>query len=1411
MNSKEINSRLNGSNLMNNNMNNNYRIESNSGLKASTLRNNKTMNNKYRITIQDTPVQNTSKSYVETPRMRRSTRLSEIKSGLKESALSNNKTMNNDYRTTIMDVETPRMRRSTCLSEIKSGLKESALSNNKTMNNNRTYILDESVPDIGVPTLNPTPFRRIVRSLRDTAKKAANTAKRKWNKYYDWLSTYVPPNSLKGSALRNNNIMDESVPDIGVPTLSPTPFRRRVQSLKETSRKVVNKVKKKWNDFHDWIIDYVPPAIRVNPSSAIEKLKNHIRKLYQQSPDFTPVEKKAAKGYFKTFTIPGNEYKDPKLYLTDVTHTTTRLIESNLNKGTKVKVALHCEMVRVDPDTKEDVYTTCYFNSNLKTIIQKDTVTGEYRVMSNEILENVANFQRRGSGWIFRKVLSMYIHLNKYEPLSGSSYIPLPKVLQSKGAIINVLNKKDNECFKWAVTSALYPAEKHPERQTKYIENSEKFNWDGINFPASFKDIDNFEKLNPSVSVNVFGYEKEVYPLRITKRANDKTINLLLISERENQHYCWIKNMSRLLTSQISKHRTRRFYCLRCLNSFYTAESLEKHDLYCSNHDVVKVELPNEENNTLSFNNYNKSMRVPFVVYADFEAFTQKLDDDKPRDNNSSYTAQYEKHSPSGFCYYIKCSFDESYDQKVMYTKRSEDEDVSQIFVERLEYDIRRLYHRYYKFPKKMFLTEEDLDKFDKATKCHICDKPLGKDRVRDHCHLTGKFRGAAHNGCNINYKIPKFFPVIFHNLSGYDSHLFIKNLGTTGGNISCIPNNEEKYMSFTKQIIVDTFNKDGKDIDVKRDIRFIDSFKFMACGLSSLVDNLDEYPILSKHFEGRQLELLGRKGVYPYEYMDRLSKLAEKQLPPINRFYSHLSDEGISEDDYQHAQNVWEEFKIKSMRGYHDLYLESDVLLLADVFENFRNVCLTNYKLDPAWYFTSPGIAWDAALKMTGVELELLTDPDMLLMIEKGVRGGVSMISKRHGKANNKYMGEEYDPSQPSKYITYLDANNLYGWAMSKPLPISNFKWMKNLHNWRNRPCILEVDLEYPEELHDLHNEYPLAPESLNVGNVDKLIPNLMNKERYVLHRDNLLLYESLGIKIKKIHRGITFVESPWLKEYIDLNTGLRAKATNTFEKDFFKLMNNSVFGKTMENIRNRVDIKLITNEKEAKKLISKPNFHHRTIFTENLIAVHMKKTKVYYNKPIYLGMCILDLSKTLMYDFHYNYIKKKYGEGANLLFTDTDSLAYEIDTEDFYKDINPDVERLFDTSNYPANHESGIKVGTNKKVPGMFKDEAGGKQILEFVGLRAKLYSYRMKDYEEKKCKGVKKAVVRKSIKFEDYKKCLLDGQAIHRTMNIIRSHQHEIYSERVNKVALSREDDKRIILEDGIHTLAHGHHKS
>ena len=247
------------------------------------------------------------------------------------------------------------------------------------------------------------------------------------------------------------------------------------------------------------------------------------------------------------------------------------------------------------------------------------------------------------------------------------------------------------------------------------------------------------------------------------------------------------------------------------------------------------------------------------------------------------------------------------------------------------------------------------------------------------------------------------------------------------------------------------------------------------------------------------------------------------------------------------------------------------------------------------------------------------------------------------------------------------------------------------------------------------------------------------------------------------------------------------------------------------MENIRKRVNIKLVNNKEKGEKLSAKPNFNHCNIFCENIIAIHMKKTKLLFKKPVYLGMCILDLSKTLMYDFHYNYIKPKYGGKAKLLFTDTDSLMYEIETEDFYKDISADVKDRFDTSDYPLNHPSGIPSGFNKKVLGMFKDEAAGGVIDEFVGLRAKLYSYKMfKGEESKKCKGVKKSVIKKTITHQDYKKYLFTGKEQLRKMNIIRSHRHEVYTEEVNKVALDRTDDKRHILEDGIHTLALEHYR-
>ena len=369
-------------------------------------------------------------------------------------------------------------------------------------------------------------------------------------------------------------------------------------------------------------------------------------------------------------------------------------------------------------------------------------------------------------------------------------------------------------------------------------------------------------------------------------------------------------------------------------------------------------------------------------------------------------------------------------------------------------------------------------------------------------------------------------------------------------------------------------------------------------------------------------------------------------------------------------------------------------------------------------------------------------------MMFEKGIRGGISHISKRYAEANNKYM-ENYDPDKPCTYIQYLDANNLYGWAMSQPLPTSGFKWMKNLtvdsvikilekeqarqqKNEKYSPhgFVFEVDLEYPSELWQKHNDYPLAPERINIDGVEKLICHFKPRKNYVVHFVNLMQYLEMGMILTAVHRGMSFNQSPWMEPYIRKTTELRKCANHSFEKDFFKLMNNSVFGKTIENIRKRQNIKLVDDRAKALKLSSRPNFDRATIFDQNLVAIHMKKTEVYFNKPIYVGQAILDLSKTLMYDFHHNYMLEKYPESAELLFTDTDSLMYHFQTDDFYSDIENNIEDKFDTSDYPPDHKSGIKTGVNKKVIGMFKDEVAGKQITHFVGLRPKLYSFKIEE---------------------------------------------------------------------------------
>ncbi|XP_060861776.1 uncharacterized protein LOC132938774 [Metopolophium dirhodum] len=619
---------------------------------------------------------------------------------------------------------------------------------------------------------------------------------------------------------------------------------------------------------------------------------------------------------------------------------------------------------------------------------------------------------------------------------------------------------------------------------------------------------------------------------------------------------------------------------------------------------------------------------------------------------------------------------------------------------------------------------------------------------------------------CNFQITNPSFIPIFFHNLS-YDSHFIIRELGCDDQNIHVIPNSSEKYISFSKEIAP------------KFSIKFVDTFRFMSESLSKLAENLSEdksrFRETLKIFSAEALDLVTRKGVFPYEYVDNWSKLDDTFLPSKLEFYNSLTDEKISDEDYIHAKNVWHTFDIKTLGEYSDLYLKTDVSILADVFENFRDLCLSTLELDPAHYMTAPGFAFDCMLKYTKVKLSRLKEYNMLLFFEKSIRGGICQSTKRYVKANIPNIeGLDYNANEPITWITYLDCVNLYGKSMLTELPFKDFEWVDDLNIDVTKIAddsevgyILDVDIEYPKHLHKYHNDFPFLPfnECPPNSKVEKLLTTLSPKKNYIVHYKNLKQAISHGLKVVKIHRAIRFSQSKWMASYIKLCTSMRVQAKNEFEKDFWKLLINSVFGKCMENVRARTSIKLVSSEQKARKLMAKTSFKDRTIYSKNLMAIHQHKETIKFDKAIYVGFAILDVSKTFMYDFHYNVMKKRYGTKISSLYSDTDSLIYAIQTTHFFDDLKNSLLPYFDTSNYPKDHCCFSEI--HKNQPGFFKDEMKGIIIKEF-------------------------------------------DEQTHRKMNFIQSNKHVVHSKTMSKLVLSANDDKRYIMDDGINTLAYGHYK-
>ena len=880
---------------------------------------------------------------------------------------------------------------------------------------------------------------------------------------------------------------------------------------------------------------------------------------------------------------------------------------------------------------------------------------------------------------------------------------------------------------------------------------------------------------------------------------------------------------------------------------------LLKHKPKCENNDITTIKTSNESH--LYWKKHFHKNPLYFRIYADFEA-------DNERDNSivGDKTINIYKQNPVLNGYHIVSELEDVL--KSGYHKSPLGYNNVDWFVDEVIKLENKMAFYFKNTQKDIIMTDEDDEEYRNDNVCRFCEKEIITDKVRDHCHLTGKYRGPAHNTCNINVaqKQSNFIPFLFHNYSGYDNHMFFKKLVDKKNDkvdFDIIPKTNEEYISVTYGCI-----------------RFIDSYRFLSSGLDKLLSNLvdnsnkklkdfkeeiadnndeilnivnkieeadrtikdlkKDYPEEIECLEEALLNYMGendlkilktgfpdkwkyltKKLAYPYEYFNCIDDY-QKPVDNLKKedFFSKLKNKCPDDDERERTMDIIRRFNIKNGEELTEIYLKSDVLLLACVFEKFIKISVEEYKINPLYFVSLPGYTWQCGMKYTGINLQTLQDKDMILLLENNIHGGISSV-----------MGDRYIKSNNNKKILYIDANNLYGHSMSEPLPYDEIKFDKSveLEDILNIPddsdigYFIEVDLKYPDNIKQKTKNFPFVPvnkkidpenfneymKSIKPDNYTpskKLICDCSDKKNYLCHYRMLNFYVRHGMIVDRIYNIISFKQSRWLKKYISFNTQKRNKAKNDFEKDFYKLLNNAFYGKTMENVRNRLKIKFIKKDdyREIIKQQSKLTFNGIHKSYENCDSYTFKQNEVLMDKPIYIGFTVLELSKLHMYETYYDKLQPYFGrKNIQLHYIDTDAFVLSLNTKDIIKDLK-NLEDIFDFSNLDKNHE--LYSNKNEKVIGKFKIQTPKNiWIDEFICLRSKMYAFKCGGDSKNKLKGISKSQS-KNIKFEEYKKCL-DGEDYQQECDnyIIRSINHEMVLQKVRKSTLSIFDDKRCYINN------------
>ena len=867
-------------------------------------------------------------------------------------------------------------------------------------------------------------------------------------------------------------------------------------------------------------------------------------------------------------------------------------------------------------------------------------------------MQKIDDEQLKGSGFQFQEIEEVILEIYKVRDIQASSYTEFPGKYKDSKSIINIKNN-DQYCFLWCILAYLYPVEDHKDRISKYDMYKHTLNIKGLEFPMKVKDIPKFERLN---KLNIRGHGINVFELTgnvltliyINENYKQPQIDLLLY---EN-HYCLITKLHCL----INKDSHMKHVCRRCFTAFYSNDVLNNHIERCINQQPTKITF--SWKNHLKFEDHHMKIPLPIRVYADFECINQ------PQNIPNVLFKQF----PIAVGYYLISPFESKY-----YSYFGSD--CTKWFIKEM-LKLEQEANKYFKTNLELQITAQEEESFKLAEECWLCENPLDDTKVRDHDHLTGKYRGAAHNICNINCKqrSSNFVPIFFHNFSGYDCHLIFQELliqvFEKGYEPKIIPKSMENYVSIQVACL-----------------RLLDSYRFLSSSLDKLVESLDSFPIMDEN--GFIDKLFKKKLAYPYEYLN-LDNFQEPLNLTKEDYWSTLTQSYPSDDDIKRTQELIDKNKIENGRELTMLYLKMDVLQLTDAFENFVESSTRDYKINPLYSYSLPGYTWKAGLKLTNIKLDFIKDKNLLLLLENNIRGGISSV-----------MGNRHVQSDDNEQILYIDANNLYGWAMNQYLPTGDFKKIKfgcehdsvlmneikvdilSTLDDNEYSYFIECDLEYPAEIKEKTKNFPFCPYqtkadadlfSAYMNNVNqpnykptsKLICDVTNKSKYMIHYRMFKFYLNQGMKVTKIHTIYRFKQSPWLAKYIDHNTQKRTVAKTNFEKDLYKLMNNAFFGKTMENVRDRTNLEFIDHSqidqiiKRQSKLSFKGTMDHYSKFS----VYKIDKEKTVFDKPIYLGFTVSELSKLLMYEFYYNKLQPYWKQSIQLHYMDTDSFILSFDT---------------------------------------------------------------------------------------------------------------------------------------------------